>query len=161
MKQLSRSQFQVSNKLMRRAIALKRRRRVSSKDDSDVQGARSSGAARFPGEHESLRKSARGRAACSNTRHVRPQGGHDGKKLQQYGDPSRRRQVTKNPIVRSLLCGNCNNSGHPCNVADFNAEVHEDEQLYAHLTDGKRVVWNVRKLGFRSSPTQRQEHFFI
>ena len=44
---------------------------------TDFQGARSSETARFPGEHESLRRSVRGRVACWNTRHVRPLGGHD------------------------------------------------------------------------------------
>ena len=45
--------------------------------DRDVQGASSSETARFPGEHESLRRSVRGRVACWNTRHVRPLGRHD------------------------------------------------------------------------------------
>ena len=53
--------------------------------------------------------------------------------------------------------------------AFLNAEVREGEQLYAQppegwnpkiLTDGRRVVWRVRKamLGLRTSPRRWQEH---
>ena len=53
--------------------------------------------------------------------------------------------------------------------AFLNAEVREGEQLYAQppegwnskiLTDGRRVVWGVRKamLGLRTSPRRWQEH---
>ena len=64
--------------------------------------------------------------------------------------------------------------GHEAFVADYtqaflNAEVREGEQLYAQppegwnpkiLTDGRRVVWRVRKamLGLRTSPRRWQEH---
>ena len=64
--------------------------------------------------------------------------------------------------------------GHEAFVADctqgfLNAEVRESEQLYAQppegwnpkiLTDGRRVVWRVRKtmLGLRTSPRRWQEH---
>ena len=64
--------------------------------------------------------------------------------------------------------------GHEASVADYtqaflNAEVREGEQLYAQppegwnpkiLTDGRRVVWRVRKamLGLRTSPRRWQEH---
>ena len=64
--------------------------------------------------------------------------------------------------------------GHEAFVADYtqaflNAEVREGEQLYAQppegwnpkiLTDGRRVVWRVRKamLGHRTSPRRWQEH---
>ena len=64
--------------------------------------------------------------------------------------------------------------GHEAFVADetqafLNAEVRESEQLYAQppegwnpkiLTDGRRVVWRVRKamLGLRKSPRRWQEH---
>ena len=63
---------------------------------------------------------------------------------------------------------------HEASVADYtqaclNAEVREGEQLYAQppegwnpkiLTDGRRVVWRVRKtmLGLRTSPRRWQEH---
>ena len=65
-------------------------------------------------------------------------------------------------------------NGHEAFVADYtqaflNAEVREGEQLYAQppegwntkiLTDGRRVVWRVRKamLGLRTSPRRWQEH---
>ena len=64
--------------------------------------------------------------------------------------------------------------GHEAFVAEYtqdflNAEVRESEQLYAQppegwhpkiLTDGRRVVWTVRKamLGLRTSPRRWQEH---
>ena len=65
-------------------------------------------------------------------------------------------------------CFDKRDQGHESLVADYtqaflNAEVQEDEQLYAQppegwnpkiLTDGRRVVWRVRKamLGLRTSP---------
>ena len=78
--------------------------------------------------------------------------------------------------IRMLLarCLDKRDQGHEAFVADYtqaflNAEVREDEQLYAQppegwnpkiLTDGRRVVWRVRKamLGLRTSPRRWQEH---
>ena len=77
--------------------------------------------------------------------------------------------------IRVLLarCLDKRDQGHEAFVADytqaFNAEVREGEQLYAQppegwnpkiLTDGRRVVWRVRKamLGLRTSPRRWQEH---
>ena len=72
--------------------------------------------------------------------------------------------------IRMLLarCLDNRDQGHEACVADYtqaflNAEVREGEQLYAQppegwnpkiLTDGRRVVWRVRKamLGLRTSP---------
>ena len=72
--------------------------------------------------------------------------------------------------IRMLLarCLDKRDQGHEAFVADYtqaflNAEVREGEQLYAQppegwnpkiLTDGRRVVWRVRKamLGLRTSP---------
>ena len=74
------------------------------------------------------------------------------------------------PLVR---CLDKRDQGHQAFVADytqaFNADVRESEQLYAQppegwnpkiLTDGRRVVWRVRKamLGLRTSPRRWQEH---
>ena len=72
-------------------------------------------------------------------------------------------------------CLDKRDQGHEACVADdtqafLNAEVREGEQLYAQppegwnpkiLTDGRRVVWRVRKatLGLRTSPRLWQEHF--
>ena len=79
--------------------------------------------------------------------------------------------------IRMLLarCVDKRDQGHEAFVADYtqsflNAEVLEGEQLYAQppegwnpkiLTDGRRVVWRVRKamLGLRTSPRRWQEHF--
>ena len=71
-------------------------------------------------------------------------------------------------------CLDKRDQGHDAFVADYtqaflNAEVREGEQLYAQppegwnrkiLTDGRRVVWRVRKamLGLRTSPRHWQEH---
>ena len=71
-------------------------------------------------------------------------------------------------------CLDKRDQGHEACVADYtqaslNAEVREGEQLYAQppqgwnpkiLTDGRRVVWRVRKamLGLRTSPRRWQEH---
>ena len=78
--------------------------------------------------------------------------------------------------IRMLLvsCLDKRDQGHEAFVADYtqaflNAEVREGEQLYAqrpegwnpkNLTDGRRVVWRVRKamLGLRTSPRRWQEH---
>ena len=78
--------------------------------------------------------------------------------------------------IRMLLarCLDKRDQGHKACVADctqafLNAEVRDSEQLYAQppegwnpkiLTDGKRVVWRVRKamLGLRTSPRRWQEH---
>ena len=78
--------------------------------------------------------------------------------------------------IRMLLarCLDKRDQGHEAFVADctqafLNAEVREGEQLYAQppegwnpkiLTDGRRVVWRVRKamLGLRTSPRRWQEH---
>ena len=78
--------------------------------------------------------------------------------------------------IRMLLarCLDKRDQGHEAFVADYtqaflNAEVREGEHLYAQppegwnpkiLTDGRRVVWKVRKamLGLRTSPRRWQEH---
>ena len=78
--------------------------------------------------------------------------------------------------IRMLLarCLDKRDQGHEAFVADYtqvflNAEVREGEQLHAQppeswnpkiLTDGRRVVWRVRKatLGLRTSPRRWQEH---
>ena len=78
--------------------------------------------------------------------------------------------------IRVLLarCLDKRDQGHEAFVADYtqaflNAEVREGEQLYTLppegwnpkiLTDGRRVVWRVRKamLGLRTSPRRWQEH---
>ena len=78
--------------------------------------------------------------------------------------------------IRMLLARSLDkrDQGHEAFVADYtqaflNAEVREGEQLYAQLpegwnpkilTDGRRVVWRVRKamLGLRTSPRRWQEH---
>ena len=78
--------------------------------------------------------------------------------------------------IRMLLarCLDKRDQGHEAFVAGYtqaflNAEVREGEQLYAQppegwnpkiLTDGRRVVWRVRKamLGLRTSPRRWQEH---
>ena len=78
--------------------------------------------------------------------------------------------------IRMLLarCLDKRDQEHEAFVADYtqaflNAEVREGEQLYAQppagwnlkiLTDGRRVVWKVRKamLGLRTSPRRWQEH---
>ena len=78
--------------------------------------------------------------------------------------------------IRTLLarCLDKRDQGHEAFVADYtqaflNGEVREGEQLYAQppegwnpkiLTDGRRVVWRVRKamLGLRTSPRRWQEH---
>ena len=78
--------------------------------------------------------------------------------------------------IRMLLarCLDKHDQGHEAFVADdtkafLNAEVREGEQLYAQLpegwnaqilTDGRRVVWRVRKamLGLRTSRRRWQEH---
>ena len=78
--------------------------------------------------------------------------------------------------IRMLLarCLDKRDQGHETFVADntqafLNAQVHESEQLCAQppegwnpkiLTDGRRVVWRVRKamLGLRTSPRRWQEH---
>ena len=73
-------------------------------------------------------------------------------------------------------CLDKRDQGHEASVAHYtqaflNAEVREGEQLYAQqheswnpkiLTDGRRVVWRVRKamLGLRTSPRRWQEHLF-
>ena len=81
--------------------------------------------------------------------------------------------------IRMLLarCLDKRDQGHEAFVADYtqaflNAEVRDGEQLYAQppegwnpkiLTDGRRVVWRVRKamLGLRTSPRRWQEHGFF
>ena len=78
--------------------------------------------------------------------------------------------------IRMLLanCFDKRDQGHEACVADYtqaflNAEVREGDQLYAQppegwnpkiLTDGRCVVWRVRKamLGLRTSPRRWQEH---
>ena len=78
--------------------------------------------------------------------------------------------------IRMLLarCLDKRDQGHETFVADYtqaflNAEVREGEQLYAQppegwkpkiLTDGRRVVWRVRKAmpGLRTSPRRWHEH---
>ena len=71
-------------------------------------------------------------------------------------------------------CLDKRDQGHEAFVADYtqaflNAQVHQGEQLYAQplqgwnpniLTDGRRVVWRVRKamLGLRTPPKRCQEH---
>ena len=71
-------------------------------------------------------------------------------------------------------CSDKGDQGHEAFVADntqafLNAEVREGEQLYAKppegwnpkiLTDGRHVVWRVRKamLGLRTSPRRWQQH---
>ena len=75
--------------------------------------------------------------------------------------------------VLLVRCLDKRDQGHEAFVADytqaFNAEVREGEQLYAQppegwnpkiLTNGRRVVWRVRKamLGLRTSPRRWQEH---
>ena len=78
--------------------------------------------------------------------------------------------------IRMLLarCLDKRDQGHEAFVADYtqaflNAEVRKGEQLYAQrpegwnpkiLTDGRSVVWRVRKamLGLRTSPRRCQEH---
>ena len=78
--------------------------------------------------------------------------------------------------IRVLLarCLDKRDQGHEAFVADYtkvflNAEIRESEQLYAQppegwnpkiLTDGRRVVWRVRKamLGLKTSPRRWQEH---
>ena len=78
--------------------------------------------------------------------------------------------------IRMLLarCLDKRDQGHEAFVAEYtqaflNAEVREGEQLSAQppegwnpkiLTDGRRVVWRVRKamLGLRTSPRRSQEH---
>ena len=71
-------------------------------------------------------------------------------------------------------CLDKRDQGHEAFVADYtqaflNAEVREGEQLYAQppdgcnptiLTDGRSVVWRVRKavLGLKTSPRRWQEH---
>ena len=78
--------------------------------------------------------------------------------------------------IRLLLarCLDKHDQGHEAFLADYtqaflNAELREGEQLYAQppegwnpkiLTDGRRVVWRVRKdmLGLRTSPRRWQEH---
>ena len=78
--------------------------------------------------------------------------------------------------IRMLLarCLDKREQGHEAFVADYtqaflNAELREGEQLHAQppegwnpkiLTDGRRVVWRVRKamLGLRTSPRRWQEH---
>ena len=84
--------------------------------------------------------------------------------------------TTTIPGIRMFLarCLDKRDLGHEAFVADYtqaslNAEAREGEQLYAQppegwnpkiLTDGRRVVWKVRKvrLGVRTSPRRWQEH---
>ena len=69
----------------------------------------SSETARFPGEHESLRRGVRGRFTCWNKRHVWSLGGHDenanNMEIQIHRETFRR-------TSERLLRNNSNNSGH-------------------------------------------------
>ena len=114
----------------------------------------------------------------------------DTMKRQQFGDPRTPREVMKNLTVMKVALQQqqqyrasvCSWQGVSTNVirdtklfvadctqAFLNDEVCEGEQLYAQppegwnpkiLTDGRRVVWRVRKamLGLRTSPRRWQEH---
>ena len=131
----------------------------SQRHDSDFQGASSSETARFPGEHESLRRGVRGRLACWNTRHDWSLGRHDFAATATIQG------------IRMLLarCLDKRDQGQEAFVADYTQAFREGEQLYAQppegwnpkiLMDGTRVVWNVRKamVGLRTSPRRWQEH---
>ena len=150
---------------------------------TDVQGASSSETARFPGELESLDVLPAGTHVMSG-RWVdtmkTPTMWRSKYSARGYEEPHSDEgcfAATATILGIRMLLARCldkRRGGHEAFVADYtqaflNAEVRDGEQLYAQppegwnpkiLTDGRRVVWRVRKamLGLRTSPRRWQEH---